>query len=74
MELGTSQKIQLMKTITWAIISVIITSLIGWAVTGSIFIGLGIGITDRVIKMGIYYAHERFWHKKYKVAKGKIDP
>ena len=69
MNLKTSQKIQLKKVITWTIISVVITTLVGWAITGNIYIGLGIGLIDRAIKMGTYYAHERFWHGKYKEAK-----
>lgn len=69
MRLKTSQQIQLKKTITWTIISIFITTLIGWAITGNIYIGIGIGVADRLIKMGVYYAHERFWHGKYKAAK-----
>lgn len=65
----TSQRIQIWKTLTWTVISVSITTVIGWAITGNVYIGIGIGLTDRVIKMGIYYAHERFWHGKYKQQK-----
>ncbi len=62
----TSQRIQLYKTVTWALISVTITSLVAWLITGDWRIGAAIGILDRVIKMGVYYGHERWWHKKYK--------
>ncbi len=68
-QMKTSQRIQLKKTITWTVISFFVTTGIGWAVTGNIFIGLTVGAADRVIKMILYYWHERYWHKKYKAAK-----
>ena len=67
----TSQRIQLYKTVTWAVISMTITSLIAWAITGDWRIAVGIGLADRIIKMGVYYWHERFWHKKYKSQKAE---
>jgi uncharacterized membrane protein len=64
-----SQQIQLKKTVSWAFISVLITIIVGWAITNNIYYGLGIGLIDRLIKMIIYYSHERVWHGKYKMAK-----
>lgn len=61
-----SQRIQLKKTITWSIISFVVTAAAGWILTGDLVFGLGIGALDRVIKTGLYYIHERMWHKKYK--------
>jgi len=69
MNLHTSQRIQIKKTLSWTVISIIITTLIGWMLTGNFYIGAGIGLADRAVKMGIYYAHERFWHGKYKAQK-----
>ncbi len=48
-----------------------ITSLIAWAITGDWKIAVGIGLADRVIKMAVYYWHERYWHKKYKSQKAE---
>ena len=64
-----SQKIQLLKTLSWTFISATITTLIGWAVTGSLVVGVSVGIFDRIAKTLVYYFHERVWHKKYKAAK-----
>lgn len=61
-----SQRIQLKKTISWSVISFVITTIVGWLLTGDFAMGLGIGLIDRICKMGLYYAHERAWHKKYK--------
>lgn len=64
-----SQNIQLKKTICWTLISWSITTTLTWLVTGNIYIGIGLGIVDRILKIPSYYGHERWWHKKYKVAK-----
>jgi uncharacterized membrane protein len=68
----TSQKIQLYKTVTWAVLSMTITAGIAWILTGSLGIAAAIGVVDRIIKMGVYYWHERHWHKKYKSEKKQI--
>lgn len=69
MNLHTSQRIQLKKTIVWTIISMSITFLVVFAFTGSWEWGATITLTERVIKTLVYYPHERFWHRKYKELK-----
>ena len=46
------------------IISLIVTSLVGWMVTGNAIIGLSIGAADLVVKLLLYYGHETIWEKK----------
>ena len=46
------------------VISVIVTTLVGWVVTGNPYIGLSIGAVDMLIKLGLYYLHETIWEKK----------
>ena len=46
------------------VISLIVTSLVGWAITGNPLIGLSIGAADLVIKLFLYYGHETVWEKK----------
>ena len=46
------------------VISVIVTTLVGWALTGNPYIGLSIGGVDMLIKLGLYYLHETIWEKK----------
>ena len=74
MNFTISQKVQLRKTISWALISMTITTLIGWYVIGwylseAFTVGLMVGIADRIVKTLVYYLHERFWHKIYKSQK-----
>ena len=52
------------RAISARIISIVVTSLIGWLITGNPLIGLSIGATDALIKICIYYTHETIWEKK----------
>ncbi len=72
MNLHVSEKIQMKKTASWTIISSTITFFVTWAITGSWEFGIGVSVTERIIKVFAYYRHERFWHRKYKEAKKAI--
>jgi len=52
------------RAISARVISIIVTSLVGWAITGDPLIGLSIGAVDAIIKICIYYTHETIWEKK----------
>ena len=45
------------RAVSTRVISVIITSLIAWGITGNPFIGISIGAVDSVIKLCVYYTH-----------------
>jgi len=51
------------KTITYKTLSVIITILAGWVLTGNMAIGLSLGMVEITIKLFIYWLHELAWHK-----------
>lgn len=46
---------------SWRAFALILTSLVGWGITGSMSTGLAIGGADCLIKLGTYYTHERLW-------------
>ncbi len=50
-----------MKTLSWRFIATIITGTLGWLFTHSATFGLTIGLTDTLIKLFVYYFHERMW-------------
>jgi uncharacterized membrane protein len=52
------------RAIISRIISIIVTFLIGWVVTGNPFIGLSIGAADTIFKLVIYYFYEGWWERK----------
>jgi len=55
-------KRHLAKAITWRVVASITTFIIGWIVTGNLEFGMAIGAFDVVIKIVLYYLHERAWY------------
>ena len=55
----------LVKTLTYKTLSVLITILAVWIMTGSPMIGLTLGLIEITVKLLVYYIHEEIW--------GKID-
>lgn len=51
------------KLITWRIINLIVTFLLGYLSTGSISRGLTVMGVALVINSTVYYIHERIWNK-----------
>ena len=52
------------RSISSRFISTIITTIVGWLVTGDPLVGLSIGAFDTFIKLITYYIHESLWEKK----------
>ncbi len=63
----TSQKRHIAKTITWRIIASVTTFCIAYFFFKEDPLATekatGVAITESIIKMGLYYFHERFWYK-----------
>tara|TARA_Y100000385_G_C13045464_1_gene617283 strand:+ start:392 stop:610 length:219 start_codon:yes stop_codon:yes gene_type:complete len=59
----SSKKRHLAKTFTWRLTATITTMTIAWLVSGDPLTGLTIGGIEFLIKMPIYYFHERAWYK-----------
>ncbi len=59
----TSHKKSLMKTISWRIIASLTTAIITWMITGELSVALTVGGAEAIVKMGLYYLHERAWVK-----------
>tara|TARA_B100001063_G_C16479655_1_gene411893 strand:+ start:98 stop:505 length:408 start_codon:yes stop_codon:yes gene_type:complete len=51
------------KTISWRILGTLDTMFLSWLITGDLKAGMQIGLADIVIKMILYYLHERAWFK-----------
>lgn len=51
------------KTITYKTLSIAITILAGWMLTGSVAIGLSLGLVEVTVKLLVYYLHEEAWSK-----------
>jgi len=61
----------LLKTLSWRILSLVITFFLAWYITGELKIGAAIGLIDFTIKSFLYYFHEIIWYKIKKKIKGK---
>lgn len=53
----------IVKAISYRFFGSILSLLIGWIITGSLVVGLGIGVSDLIIKTTFYYCHERIWNR-----------
>ena len=51
------------KTVSWRILAFFITAGIAWVITGELRFATAIGVADSLIKLGVYYAHERVWNR-----------
>jgi uncharacterized membrane protein len=51
------------KSLSWRVVAMAITLSVTYAVTGNLRLAAAVGVTDTVIKIGTYYAHERAWNR-----------
>ena len=58
-----AERRHIIKTFTWRIIATLTTTIIAWIVTGDPMIGLKVGSIEFIIKMFLYYLHEKAWYK-----------
>ncbi len=53
----------LVKTITWRLIALFVTIVVVYIYSGDIKGSLAIGFSANIIKMALYYVHERVWNR-----------
>ena len=63
--LTESWKRSALKTISWRVTATAATVAIVYTLTGSVTLSLGIGSLELVLKMALYYAHERVWSQPW---------
>ena len=56
-----SQSKSIAKAFSWRIIATLTTGLIGYALTGSVEVAGAIMTFDFILKLMLYYLHERIW-------------
>ena len=52
----------LLKALSWRIVATLTTTLLVFIFTGDSVISLGVGGSEFLLKIFIYYAHERVWN------------
>lgn len=50
------------KAISWRIVATLTTIFLVFAFTGNLVISGGVGLTELITKIVIYYVHERVWN------------
>ena len=53
----------IVKALSWRVLAAIITTSIVWGVTGKLAFAATIGALDTLLKLAVYYAHERAWNR-----------
>ena len=48
---------------SWRVTSLIVTVTIVWLVTEEVSFAVSVGILDTLVKIGLYYLHERAWNR-----------
>ena len=64
----------LLKTLSWRVIATLITMFVVYILTGEALLSFGIGIMDMLLKVVIYYLHERAWTKVQWGARPPLSP
>jgi len=60
-----------LKALSWRFLATTITVIVALIVTGRLGFAAKIGLADTIIKLAVYYAHERVWDNlKY----GRMKP
>lgn len=57
------RKRSLLKTISWRVFSFFLTIIIIYAYTRNIRQSIGVGAGIDIVKMFLYYLHERIWNR-----------
>ena len=61
--MSVSVKRHLFKTVTWRIIATLTTIILAWLFTGDTTLALKFGAVEVVLKMVLYFFHERALYK-----------
>ncbi len=51
------------KAISWRVMATLVTGTLTFLFTGSLLIAMGVGSSEAVSKIFLYWAHERLWDR-----------
>ncbi len=51
------------KGISWRVIATLVTTVVVWLISGEVSMALFAGASDSLIKIGLYWGHERIWNQ-----------
>jgi len=53
----------ILKGISWRIGGTSVTIVVAWLLTRNVTIAAKIGVVETVLKIGVFYIHERVWNR-----------
>jgi len=53
----------IVKSLSWRLLALIITTSVAFALTKKLTFAAEVGVIDTLIKLFVYFAHERLWNK-----------
>jgi uncharacterized membrane protein len=56
-----SKKRSLAKSVTWRLVAIVVTFVVGYIMTGSIELAASLSLVSNVVNFILYYLHERVW-------------
>ena len=52
-----------LKTLSWRLLATVTTVVVIYVLTENSDLAMTVGYMDAILKMGLYYFHERFWNR-----------
>jgi len=49
------------KGMSWRVIATLVTTIVVWLISGEIGMALLAGASDSLVKIGLFWGHERMW-------------
>lgn len=53
----------MLKTLSYRSVAVLVTVVVAYLLTGKLILSLKVGLIDTVLKVGVFFLHERLWAK-----------
>jgi uncharacterized membrane protein len=51
------------KALSWRVLAGLITACVAWTLTGQLKFAAEIGLIDTLVKLLVYFLHERVWNR-----------
>jgi len=51
------------KGMSWRVIATLVTTIVVWFISGEVSMALFAGLSDSLIKIGLFWGHERIWQR-----------
>ncbi|MGD0090086.1 MAG: DUF2061 domain-containing protein [Planctomycetota bacterium] len=58
-----SRKRSILKALSWRLAAFVITATVVQLMTGRLELAAGVGLADTLVKLGVFYWHERLWNR-----------